>query len=200
VDSHLKLGDMLLHLHGQGSLDAVRRHYATAHELQRKLYQHNPANTEMRQALASSCYRLGTVAQRCGEAAQSQEQFRECLRLREGLAKEDPTNLYKQVELALAQARCGEHEKAAAVAEPLRKGAAKDAGILYYLGCVYALCADAVQAPALREHYASEALATLRQAIAQGYNDRVSLETDPDLESLQPTPEYVELVKQLKPH
>jgi hypothetical protein len=30
----------------------------------------------------------------------------------------------------------------AAVAERLRKGAAKDAGILYYLGCVYALCAD----------------------------------------------------------
>jgi len=200
VDSHRKLGDMLLHLHGQGSLDAARRRYTTAHELQRKLYQRNPANTEMRQGLASSCYRLGTVAQRSGETTEAQKQFRECLRLREGLAKEDPTNLYKQVELALAQARCGEHEQAAAVAEPLRKAAAKDAGILYYLGCAYALCADAAQTPALREHYAGEALATLRQAIAQGYNDRVSLETDPDLESLQRTPAYVELVKGLKPH
>jgi tetratricopeptide (TPR) repeat protein len=200
VDLHHKLGDMLLHLRGKESLSAVREQYLIAREVQQELYQRNPANAEMRQALASSSYRLGTVAQRGGEAAESEKQFRECLLLREALAEEDSTNLYKQVELVLAQARYGQHAKAAAAAGRLRTGAAKDASILYYLGCAYALCAAAADSPPLQEQYAAEALATLRQAIANGYNDRVSLETDPDLESLQGTPEYVDLVKQLKQH
>jgi serine/threonine-protein kinase len=200
ADAHQKTGDMLLHLRGKESLGTVREHYTTAHELQRKLYQRNPANTEMRQALASSCYRLGTVAQRFGEAAESQKQFRACLQLRESLAKEDPTNLYKQVELVLAQARCGEHDKAAAAAGRLRADAAKDAGILYYLGCAYALCAASADEPPLRAQYAGEALDTLRQAVACGYKDLVSLETDPDLESLQGRPDYKELIQSLNKH
>jgi tetratricopeptide (TPR) repeat protein len=252
VDSHQKIGDMLLHLRGQESLKTVREHYAIAHELQQKLYQRNTSNTDMRHSLASSYYRLGTVARRSGEGAEAETQFRESLKLREALAREDPTSRYKQVELVIAQARCGEHVKAAEAAGRLRAGAATgrthlvvaaqglalpsaaapgfpqvvvasrvaslgapalgsalNASILYNLGCTYALCVAAVgndpdkkqltpEERSLREQYASEAIATLRQAINNGYNDRVSLETDPDLDALQGHPDYKELVKDLK--
>jgi serine/threonine-protein kinase len=209
VDAHQKMGDMLLHLKGAESLLAVREHYTIAHELQQKLYQKNPQNTGMRQALASSHYRLGTIAQRLGGGADSQKQFRDCLQLREALAAEDPKNVYKQVELLLAQARCGEHTKAAEAADRLRKEAAEDASMLYYVGCGYALCALAAGAdqPAatseprsLRERYLREAVATLRQAVDQGYQDLVSLETDPDLEAIQGVPAYKELLSRLKEH
>jgi hypothetical protein len=198
VDVHQKIGDMLLHLTNRESLDTIRDEYKTAHKLQTELYDQNPSNKEMQQALASSFYRLGTVAARFGEKPESQKKFHECMKLREVLAKEDPTNLYKQVELALAQARCGEVEKAAATAKRIRTDAAKDGSILYYIGCDFALCAATTEEPSKRAEYAREAVATLRQALAQGYEDHVSLETDPDLESLQDLPEYKEMVRQLK--
>jgi serine/threonine-protein kinase len=200
VDSHQKIGDMLLHLKGKEALDTVREEYKAAHGLQTELYDQNPSNKEMQQALASSFYRLGTVAARFGEKPESQKYFQECMKLRDVLAKGDPTNLYKQVELALAQARCGEVEKVAATAKRIRTDAAKDGSILYYIGCCFALCSAATEEQTKRAEYAREAVATLRQAIARGYDDRVSLETDPDLESLQDLPDYKEMVQQLKQH
>jgi serine/threonine-protein kinase len=209
VDSHQKLGDMLLHLRGREALETVRQHYTISHTLQQKLYDKNPENTEMQQALASSYYRLGTVAIRQGNKVEADKQFRACLQLRETLARDDAKNLYKQVELLLAQARSGDHAQAAELAGRLRAEASKDAGILYYLGCGYALCAAAIdqgmrsghptpEQTSSRERYVKEALTTLGQAIAGGYHDLVALETDPDLESLQGTPGYQKLVQQVK--
>jgi hypothetical protein len=200
ADSHKILGDMLLHLRGKALLAVVREEYTIAHEMETKLYQRNRSNEELKRGLASSYYRLGTIDQLSEKKEESQKQFRECLRLREELAKADQKNLYKQVELALVQARCGDVEKAAASAKRFRTDAAKDGGILYYIGGCFALCAAATEEPSKRTEYAGEAVATLRQAVARGYNDRVSLETDPDLESLQGIPEYKEMVQQLKQH
>jgi serine/threonine protein kinase/tetratricopeptide (TPR) repeat protein len=200
VDVHQKIGDMLLHLKGKEALDTIRDEYKTAHGLQTELFNQNPSSKEIQRALASSFYRLGTVVARAGDKPESQKDFLECMKLREVLAKDDPTNLYKQAELALAQARCGEVEKAAAAAKRFRTDAAKDSNILYYFGCCFALCASATDEPAKRAEYAREAVATFRQAIARGYDDRVSLETNPDLESLQEMPEYKELLRQLKQH
>jgi hypothetical protein len=178
---------MLLQLGGQESLKTIREHYAIAHELQQKLYHKNPSNQEMRRRLSGSHYRLGAVARRLGEGSEAETQFHECLKLRELLAREDHENMYKQVELVIAQACCGDHVKAADAAGRFRAAVAKDASILYYVGCVYALCVAAVgndpdkkqltpEERSLREQYAKEAIATIRQAIAQGYHDLVSVE------------------------
>lgn len=203
VESHQKFGDMLLHLRGRDALDTVRKHYAVAHALTQKLYDKNPENTELRQALASSHYRLGTVAGRQGNKPEADKQFRACLTLRDALARDDPKNLYKKVELVLAQARSGDAARAADLVGKLRAEAAKDAGILYYLGCGYALCAAATDpgtpdGRSLRDRYVNEAVATLGQAVAGGYHDLVALETDPDLEAIQGTPGYQKLVQQVK--
>lgn len=58
----------------------------------------------------------------------------------------------------------------------------------YNLACSLALCKKR-----------PDALRTLRQAIALGYDDRDWMEQDPDLEILKTDPEFQQLLKQLKP-
>jgi hypothetical protein len=104
-----------------------------------------------------------------------------------------------QKDLMISLARCGEHERAADMADRIRKGAASDPGSLVDVACTFAVCSGAVAANEgqLRERYAERALEALRQAVAQGYRDVINLETEPDLDALRDRPEFQAILTDL---
>jgi hypothetical protein len=113
----------------------------------------------------------------------------------------------------LTLVRCGEHRRAAELAEEVRKMA--DARVLAEeVGTTYGLCMAVVQGDRrldqlpraerqLRDHYRDLALAALKDGAAKGYNNILFLEGDPDMEPLHALPEFrqwlAELKKGLKP-
>jgi hypothetical protein len=96
--------------------------------------------------------------------------------------------------------RCGQHERVGAIAQKLRAGKSQDRELLVEVACCYALCAGAAADDAeLKRRYTHEALATLGQAIAQGFQDRLCLETEPDLDPIRGEPGFKELVAKVNP-
>jgi hypothetical protein len=115
------------------------------------------------------------------------------------LAAKDAKNDRRQVELMLALPHCGEHARAAAIADKLRTGA-PDAEILCEVARGYALCARSAGGDAkLSGGYAAKALDALREAAGRGYKDAVSIETDPDLDAIRSLPGYAAVLDQLNP-
>jgi serine/threonine protein kinase/tetratricopeptide (TPR) repeat protein len=198
------LGDMELEQHnGQAAVEA----YRNAHQLYAKVYEKERDNAEDQWYLAYSYYRLGRAYELLGDGAAARKEYAESLKLREVLAKTDPNNIQRQTELMVARALCGQHAEASRAAADIRKRVSKDSAFLYSVACGYALCIPAVahgkgqlgsEERALQQHYADEAIETLRQAIAKGYKDRVSLETDQDLTPIQNDPRFQDLLAKMK--
>jgi tetratricopeptide (TPR) repeat protein len=144
--------------------------------------------------------------------AASERDFRVCLRLREELNQDYPTNLGVGIELMLARARCGLIREAVESADNLQKHPTlgKNAGMLFQAACAFALCSAAV-APGRtdgelsdperrqREELRTRALAMIDRAIQAGYKDRAALEKDPDLAPIRALPAFRELLARLPP-
>src|SRR5262249_53717169 len=106
---------------------------------------------------------------------------------------------YKRMKLIAGLARCGQHQRAAEIAEKLRAGTA-DSELLFEAACGYALCAAAVPGePGLRRSYTDQALGALQEAVTKGYKDAVWIETDPDLDPIRGLPAYKALMAKLSP-
>jgi hypothetical protein len=106
----------------------------------------------------------------------------------------------------LALARCGQHAKAAELADTVHKAGP---AFLFSAACGYALCIPAVahgkdkdrltaDERASQQHYADKAIETLREAVAKGFDDPVTLESDPDLAPMQKDPRLKELLAKLR--
>src|SRR5262249_12111245 len=108
------LGDLELMT---GEASAALEHYAKARALYDKLLAGNKENALARRNVAISHYRLGAAYLRMNEGGKAEEHFRESLKTRLGLAKEDALHAYHQIGLMINQARCGEHSQASERAE-----------------------------------------------------------------------------------
>jgi hypothetical protein len=180
--------------------------YRQAHPLHESLHKVDPKNVENRKDLSQSHYRLGTAALWSGDRTAADAHFQACRKLREAMANDDPKNLYKKLEYLLVQARCGQHAEVASAADTM---ATDDPGLLYFIGCSYALCVSAV-APGkaagelttgeqeLKKRYTAKAVQAIGRAIDKGFKDREALQLDPDLEPIQKDAEYAKLLGRLK--
>ena len=83
----------------------------------------------------------------------------------------------------------------------LRELGTATADQLYNAACVYSLCAAAIkpekdqdaltaEQTAARQQHIADALATLREAVAAGYNDFAHMQKNPDLAPLHDLPEF----------
>jgi tetratricopeptide (TPR) repeat protein/predicted Ser/Thr protein kinase len=204
---HEKLGDLDL-FWGQ-DISKTLAEYQRGHEVREALLKSEPESAELQAELATSNYRLGTATLSLGRKSESDKYYLESLKAREKLSPRDPTNTHRKLELMLSLARCGQHAKAAELADAIRKGTSGDPAFLFSAACGYALSIPAAahgkdkdkltaDERALQQRYADNAIDTLREALTKGFDDPVTLETDPDLAPMQNDPRLKELLAKMK--
>jgi tetratricopeptide (TPR) repeat protein len=156
-------------------------------------------SVEFRKNLATALYSRGTAARRVNDAAGADKCFRECLQIRNELAGNDPRNDRARMDLILVLPHCGEHERAARLADALRTGRQNDRELLFTIARCYAQCAAAVSGDTpLAARYEQKALDSLQAAVAQGYADVMMLESAPDLGAVRGRPEFKKLLEKVK--
>jgi serine/threonine-protein kinase len=186
-------------------------HYDAALQQLQRIAREDPNSAVARRDGAAVRYYLGAAALRVGGQspgllgvgwlATSRFHFGRCLGLRDELAKIDPGS---QVGLMLAQARCGRHAEAAALAQ--RFAASNDSNLLFQAACGFALSAGAVRAAgsaspadrALAQKYLDGAFAAMGKAVKSGWKDPAALRTEPDLDPIRSDPRYAALEKSVR--
>src|SRR5262249_2849592 len=153
-------------------------------------------NTLYQGDLARVHYDIASTALRRGDRKAAADHYRESLRLREVLAKGNDTSALRDLMTTLA--RCGETARAIGLAQRLTQSLAHEAAVLFDVACCYAICQGLATEGTLREHYTAQALESLRQAVSHGYKDVVSLETEPDLDSLREQPNFQAFLAELR--
>ncbi len=157
-------------------------------------------------------YRSGAAALSRGDRAASMRDFITSLQMREAFLRDYPKGprvLSVQVALMLAQARCGQHEGAAQLADQLERLAGKRTNFLFQATCGYALCIAAVgqgKSPGalteaerkLQARYKEKALAVFGKLMAAGYRDRRQLAVGPDLDPIRDEPGFQSALAKLK--
>ncbi len=201
------LGDLELQ---QEEPDLAKSHYLRAYEIYQAILAEDPETAVNRRNASMSHYRLATVALVIEDNTAAQHHFEECLKLRDELAKADPRNSHKLIDLMISLSRCGRHKEAADMAERLCPRAEQDPSILFNIACGYALCFGAVAEGrqnggeltaddrTSQASYTASALNAIDQAIQQGYRDVVGLERDPDLAPIRSNPQFIQFITSLK--
>jgi serine/threonine-protein kinase len=187
-----RLGDFYLRTQRP---ELAGKQYDAAGEIYRDLLEKDPKRGDIQDDVARALYDVATAALRRGDKTRAAEKYRECLKICEARAKgRDEVDVH--AELMWTLAHCGDHVRAAALAERLRRQEPDNRGQLFNAACGFALCRAAV-APdkvdadltsdeaRLRQDYTAKALEALQQAVAHGYRDAVSIETEPDLDSVR---------------
>jgi serine/threonine-protein kinase len=184
-------GDLALQ---EGELKAARRHYQKAHDLFEQLCQADKNNPEFRWYRSFADYHLGTVQTLLGDPAAAQQSLHSCLETRQALLKEDVKNPQRKIEVMLALARLGQHQQASVLARQVQEYAPHHPGMLFAVGCGYALCIPAAKDSATQRAYKDKATAALGQAVTHGFRAARELERAPDLEPLHGVPAYKSLI------
>jgi serine/threonine-protein kinase len=187
------LGDLALE---QDQLELARQHYQKAHDSFEQLCQADN-NPELRWYRSFADYHLGTVWALLHDPAAAQQALRRCLQARQALLKDDTKNPQRKIEVMLALARLGEHKQATALAEELQAYAPHHPGMLFAVGCTYALCRAAAKDATMQERYTEKAIKALEQGVRSGYRAVRELERAPDLEPLRGSPGYKSLIVQM---
>jgi serine/threonine-protein kinase len=162
---------------------AAKAYYEKALEGYRKLVAANPSAVH-KGDVSFGCYYLATALLRLGDTAGAARLYRECLDLRRELVK-DPEAKVSRINLAVAMARCGEHEGAAMIARQLIESSPKNVELSIESACALALCAGSAPDVTLRRTYTEDSLAILRKGIAEGWSDFERLKDDPDLDPIR---------------
>jgi hypothetical protein len=102
--------------------------------------------------------------------------------------------------LAETLADLGEHTAAANTADDWIQAAVDPADDLYNAACIFARCIPLAERDNKEraQAYADRAVATLRQAVKNGYKDVAHMKKDTDLDPLRSHPEFQKLLKELE--
>ena len=159
----------------------------------------DPENIMARKDLALAHYYLGTALLRPGDKEGSRVHDARCLELREALSKV-PAARMEEVDMLIALARVGRVAEAAKIADELIAVPPQDARIDFFAACGYALCAGAVDDDEkAARRYTDLALAALSKGIDVGWRDKVSLQTDPDLDPIKADPGFAAALARIAP-
>jgi hypothetical protein len=135
-----------------------------------------------------------------GDEQESARRFDEARRMREEIVAIDPKNSERQIELMLTRSRCGDVEGALSIAASIRDSAqASTTDLLLALARCHAQCSVKLRPtdPAAADIQVNSAVEAVRDAVAAGYRDRVTLTIDPDMLPLQSLSAYREIVAEI---
>jgi serine/threonine-protein kinase len=200
----LKLGEICLRLHRPAR--EARIPFDRAVVLYEGLFRDDP---RVRDELYMARYGAAVAAQEEGDSSRAQAGFRKALRLYEDQHQEQPEQVGLILRVMLCKARLGEHKQAAELARLALKHAKGDPGCFADVACGYALCMAAVdrskgtgsiasEDQELRDRYLKSALELLDGVKVQGYQEWVSLESEPDLAPIQSHPDFRALIAKLQ--
>jgi tetratricopeptide (TPR) repeat protein len=199
--SYQKLGELCLL---RWSDPAAARHWyeRALAEFEHRL-KDDPDNAVAKGDVARTHYGVATSALRTGDRAAAAEHYRACLALFAELDRIEKS-VASAINHMTALARCGEDAEAARIGDRLAAGR-PDANIDYALACGYALCAgaaarrgDSGDARARVRRHADAAVAALRDAMRQGWNDPGLLRVDPDIDPIRDAPAFKDLLRELE--
>ena len=204
--------DVLLSLEKVGNHELIysrdpkiaRQYYQQALDgfLKRLKAEQSAVRAKMDVALAH--YYVGTADLRAGDRDSAMAHYRECRDIREDLAK-NPQAKISSLDLMLALARTGDHNRASQIAEAMIKAPPLDARIYFHSACGFALSAGAAASLApstesirLVRHYTDRALDALRLALKHGWKSAEEVATDPDLDPIRADPRFVALLDEFR--
>ncbi len=187
-----QIGDLCLF---DGDTDAARRYYGEVLPINEGLTRRDKTPGP-RMLLSLNHYRLATAYLRLHQRDLAADHYRKCLDMRLSLQKQYPNEQSLQIDVMIAQGRCGLHREAAAFAQQLRERYPNNSTLLLHAACGYALCAFGVEQGKteatltaeerrLRQHYRDRAVESLHQAKKSGYNDVKNLQIEPDLDPIR---------------
>jgi serine/threonine protein kinase len=179
-----------------GELASAHDHLQASRDLRMRLVESDPKNAVYRRDLGITWYRLGNLADIEKKSAEARVSFEKALALRQELVNASATNDRGQMELMLALAHTGESARAEELADRLAAGPAVDRELRVDLARCYAQCGRSTPAAQAErtQTLLVKAIESLRAAVKEGYRDRVSLETEPDLEPLRDRTDFKALL------
>ncbi len=198
-----KIGDLYLFA---GQTATARRYYTEAVAANEALAQRD-STPGPRMLLSLNYYRLATACLRLDEKERAEKFYRKCLDMRLALRKQHPNELSLQIDVMIAQARCGLHREAADMARQLREKFPNDPAMLLHAACGYALCVFGVatgksedaltpEERQLRKDYCARAVEALQKAKQNGYNDVKNLQIEPDLDPIRSDKAFQTLLRE----
>jgi serine/threonine protein kinase len=192
---YIYYGDMYLKL---GDPQSAFAKYDRSIELGREIVAKD-TDVQYRRNLGTALYSRGLAALRMKDAAGAAKYLSESLQIREELARKDPKSEEEKMNLMLILALSDQQAEAAAIAEAVRVGREKDQELQVTIARGYAECAATTTGdPKTKSSYEEKAVAALQAAVAAGYKDVMTLETDPDLQPIRDLPEFKKLLERVK--
>ncbi len=206
-ESYEAIGDLEMQLARPG---AALEQYKKGAEIMETLMAKDASNAEYKWNMANAQYGIGFAEWLLGNRKEARDHFQRCSKLRQVLLQTAPQNPQQETDLMLVQAQLGEHEAAVRIAQALRDSAPKHPARLYAAAQAYALSASALldgrasgtqqkQTMELQQTYVATAVRLLADAVANGYQDKWTLEHDPALQSLRNNERFRQLVNGIKP-
>jgi len=170
-------------------------------ELRAKLLDGDRSNAVLTRNMAEALYRLGNLSDREGKQKMALASFEAASKLGQQLVDEDPKNDRRLMELMAALAHVGKVDQAAAIAGRLGTLPNVDNELRVELAGCYAQCARGTpeSQSARKADFLFKAMDNLRAAVANGYRDRVYIETEPDLDPLHNRNDFRALVASIQP-
>ena len=161
----------------------------------------DPRNAVLRRNLAMALYLLGNLGDREGNQKFALGSFEAARKLGQELVDEDPHNDKRLMELMEQLAHVGQIDKAVGIIQQLSAVPVQDNEMLLQIPRCYAQCArNAPDSQAARkEDFLLKAVESLRAAVANGFRDSVTLQTEPDLDPLRARNDFRALVAGIQP-
>ena len=182
----------------------ARQYYQQALDAFLERLKADPTAILAKMDVALAHYYVATADLRAGNPDSAMAHYRACRDIREELAK-DPKSKLSSLDLMLALARTGDHNRASEIAEAMIKEPPLDARIYFHSACGFALSAGAAaslppsaDATRLVRHYTDRAVDALRLARKRGWKSAAEVATDPDLDPVRADPGFIALLDEFR--
>jgi tetratricopeptide (TPR) repeat protein/tRNA A-37 threonylcarbamoyl transferase component Bud32 len=184
-----------------GDLPESRKRLERSREIRTALVKADPRNAVLRRNLAMALYLLGNLGDREGNQKFALGSFEAARKLGQELVDEDPHNDKRLMELMEQLAHVGQIDKAVGIIQQLSAVPVQDNELRLQIARCYAQCArNAPDSQAARkEDFLLKAVESLRAAVANGFRDSVTLQTEPDLDPLRARNDFRALVAGIQP-